>query len=202
LLAIGREIFAHDKGDPRVRAFWEAGFANIAAWFVEQERKRRERGVSSVAAEAQGSREIDGFTLTGKADRIEKNKDGSLCIVDYKTGGMPTNKEVESGIEPQLQLLALIAASGGFRDIEATKSSACEYWELKGGASGCKTHAFDKKLPDLIASAEEGLRKLIADFADPIRSYEVVPRPRLQPRYNDYAHLSRLMEWARTGEDS
>ncbi|MFA4994274.1 MAG: PD-(D/E)XK nuclease family protein [Bdellovibrionales bacterium] len=202
LLTIGRKIFSEDKGNPRVRAFWEAGFANIAAWFLEQERERRQNGILSVTAEIEGRLQIDDFTLTGRADRIEIMKNGSVRIIDYKTGVVPEKKEVRLGIEPQLQLLALIAASGGFKDLPPRTSSACEYWGLKGGEQGCKTRIFDKELPDLTARAEKGLKNLIKIFADPKTPYDAAPRQRLQPRHNDYAHLSRLQEWGRTGDDS
>ncbi|MFA5040449.1 MAG: PD-(D/E)XK nuclease family protein, partial [Bdellovibrionales bacterium] len=202
LLAIGREIFADDKGDPRVRAFWEAGFANIAAWFIKQERELRDADVSSVVAEAEGSCKVGDFTLTGKADRIERLKSGGLRIVDYKTGAVPKKEDVTSGIEPQLQLLALIAASRGFKDVAETKTASGEYWELKSSASNRKAFVSEEALPDLISRAEEGLKKLIEAYADPATPYEAVPKRRLQPRHNDYAHLSRLLEWGKAGEET
>ncbi|MDR3424606.1 MAG: double-strand break repair protein AddB [Alphaproteobacteria bacterium] len=201
LLSIGREIFAQDKSNPRIRAFWGARFADIAAWFVDQDRKRRESGVKMLAPEAKGAIEIDGLTLTGRADRIDALEDGgSLVIIDYKTGAVPSKNEVLSGVEPQLQLLALIAAAGGFEGLAPAETCAGEYWALKGGSSGCKITVFDEELPELIAKAEAGLKMLIETFADPETAYEAAPKPRLQPKYNDYAHLSRLAEWGRTGE--
>jgi ATP-dependent helicase/nuclease subunit B len=202
LLNIGRDIFAHDGGNPRVRAFWWARFADIAAWFVTQERARRETGMQPIVAEPKGSIIIDGLTLKGRADRIDRLPDGSLSILDYKTGATPSKAEVESGIEPQLQLLALIAASGGF-SFGAASAGSLEYWSLKGGSSGCKITAFaDDKIAALVTQAEDGLKNLIAVFANPDTPYEAAPKPRLQPRYNDYAHLSRLAEWGRTAEDA
>jgi ATP-dependent helicase/nuclease subunit B len=202
LLAIGREVFSNDNGDPRVRAFWEAGFASIAAWFVDRDRKRRENGVHGIAAEAKGKHNIDGLTLTGRADRIENLEDGGLLIIDYKTGAVPKKEDVRAGIEPQLQLLAWIAASGGFEGIDASMPVACEYWALKGGASGCKAYEFANELPDLISRAEAGLKKLIDAFSDPSTPYEATPKPRLQSRHDDYAHLSRMAEWGKNGEDT
>ena len=49
--------------------------------------------------------------------------------------------------------------------------------------------------------ARVGLEQLIAKFADPATPYQAVPKPDLQPRYDDYAHLARLQEWGRTEED-
>ena len=202
LVAMGREIFAQEKYPARVRAFWGARFGEIAAWFVAKERARRENGVRVLASEAKGSRVIDGLTLTGRADRIDTLEDGGLVIVDYKTGGVPTKKEVLAGIEPQLQLLAWIAEAGGFAGIAAAEVCAGEYWGLKGGESGGKVDSYDKDLAELIALAEAGLKKLMAAFADPTVAYEATPKPRVSPRYNDYAHLSRLAEWGRTEEEA
>jgi ATP-dependent helicase/nuclease subunit B len=201
LLEIGRGIFARDNSDPRVNAFWWANFTVIARWFIAEMRERHAQGVTFVEAEAKGRMLLDGLTLTGKADRIDRLPDSSLSIVDYKTGGVPTGPQVESGIEPQLQLLALIASKGGFKDIGAAPSAALEYWALKGGRTGCKISSFNKDIPKLIAEAEDGLKRLIAAFADPATPYEAVPKPSLQPRFDDYAHLARLQEWGRTAED-
>ena len=43
------------------------------------------------------------FTLTARADRIDRLADGSLAIIDYKTGAPPTIDEVLS-LSPQLPL--------------------------------------------------------------------------------------------------
>jgi ATP-dependent helicase/nuclease subunit B len=202
LLEIGREIFAKEQSDPWVQAFWWANFTGIARWFVEHERERRATGTRFLYAEAKGSLTIGDFTLHGRADRIDRLADGSLSIVDYKTGSVPTKNEVKSGIEPQLPLLALIAQAGGFVDIAAAPGGALEYWVLKGGRGGSRADAITADIPALTAHAEKGLKQLIAAFADSATPYEAVPKPRLQPRHNDYAHLSRLAEWGRTAEDS
>ena len=62
-----------------------------------------------------GEAEFDGVTLHGKADRIDRLADGSLAIVDYKTGKAPAQKAVEAGFALQLGLLGLIARGWGFR---------------------------------------------------------------------------------------
>jgi ATP-dependent helicase/nuclease subunit B len=199
LIEIGQNIFAKDNSNPHIRAFWGARFNALATWFVEQERARRALGIKFLIAEAKGNINIDGLTLIGRVDRIDNLADGILAIVDYKTGGVPTKKEVGSGIEPQLQLLALIALRGGFDGI-APDNIICEYWALKGVDN--KKIIFDETLPDLVARAETGLKNLIAAFADPTTPYEAVPIPRLQPRHNDYAHLARLAEWGRVGGET
>lgn len=207
LSLLGREVFSGDKGDPRVRAFWETAFKNIAVWFAREELSRRSDGIGSVKAEIQGTCKLGDFTLTGRADRIELLGGGGLRIIDYKTGSVPSQTDVVSGIEPQLQLLALIARNGGFDNLPPTTPHACEYWKLKGGTTGCAATIFEeenkdknKDLPVLISRAEAGLKRLIAAFSDPSTPYEPTPRARVQPRFDDYAHLARQAEWGKTGE--
>jgi ATP-dependent helicase/nuclease subunit B len=201
LLEIGRTLFANDHGNPRVKAFWWARFIDIADWFCNEERMRRLATKHFIKSEPKGKITVEGLTLTGRADRIDRAADGSLSIIDYKTGATPSKAEVLSGLEPQLQLLALIMASGGFTDIQAAVVHSLEYWILKGGSSGCDIRSFSKEIPELTQEAEAGLKKLIDAFKDPETPYEAVPKPRLQPRHNDYVHLSRLAEWGRTVEN-
>ncbi len=201
LLKIGEGIFAHDKGNPRIRAFWWARFVDIAQWFVNHERARRTNGTRLLAAEPKGAITLHGLTLKGRADRIDRLADGSLSITDYKTGSVPKEADVKSGIEPQLPLLAMMANASGFDKITGV-SGALEYWILKGGRSGCDVDVYDTEIADLIAQAEMGLKELIEKFANAATPYEAAPKPRYQPRYNDYAHLSRLAEWGRTVDDT
>ena len=57
------------------------------------------------------------FTLTTRADRIEQLRDGCYAILDYKTGSTPTEKQVRTGLSPQLTLEGAILRQGGFKDV-------------------------------------------------------------------------------------
>ena len=59
------------------------------------------------------------FMLSARADRIERRRDGSFAILDYKTGQPPTGKQVRMGLSPQLTLEAAILREGGFESIAA-----------------------------------------------------------------------------------
>jgi len=48
----------------------------------------------------------------------------------------------------------------------------------------------------LSADAMDGLRNLVAAFDNPSTPYVAIPRPEWAPRYNDYAHLARILEWS------
>jgi ATP-dependent helicase/nuclease subunit B len=58
-----------------------------------------------------------------------------------------------------------------------------------------------ESIDTLAEAACKGLERLIEKFADPATPYQAVPKPDYRPRYDDYAHLARLAEWGRTGEE-
>ncbi len=197
LLQEGRKAFEAYEDRPQVKAFWWPRFERIAAWFVEEEEKRRSQGIHPLDAEAEGKVTIGTFCLTGRADRIDLLKDGSVEIIDYKTGRVPKPKFVKEGIEPQLPLLGLIAAEGGFKNLEKRETSKLSYWALGGAREVAQKTSFTEDVAVQIEKAREGLESLIRTYGDPKTPYRAVPRPALAPDYDDYEHLSRLKEWSR-----
>src|SRR5215475_1458039 len=94
-------------------------------------------GVTSLAAETPGQIPIGlgerTLTLRTRADRIEQRPDGSYAILDYKTGQVPTEKQVRAGISPQLTLEAAILSQGGFANLSPGPIAELVYVSLKGG---------------------------------------------------------------------
>ncbi len=94
---------------PEARAFWWPRFQRIARWFAGWETRRR-GSVAALDAEIGGKIDIPlgerVFTLRARADRIERLADGRYAILDYKTGPVPTEKQVRIGLSPQLTLEA------------------------------------------------------------------------------------------------
>ena len=88
----------------------------------------------------------DTFTLSVRADRIECLSNGRYAILDYKTGAPPTDKQVRTGLSPQLTLEAAILRQGGFDDIPAGSSVAeLLYVRLRGGAEAGEEKPIDFK---------------------------------------------------------
>lgn len=204
LLAIGREVFAQALAAPGIWAFWWPRFERIAQWFVAHERGRRD-GVKRTFCEVGGALEIDApggpFRLTAKADRIDVLADGTLALIDYKTGAPPSRKEVAAGYAPQLPLEAVIARHGGFRDIPAAEVAQMLFWRLRGGDPGGEEQSAGDDSRQLAAEAMAGLAELIRTFDDENTAYEARPHPERAPKYSDYLHLARVKEWASGGED-
>ena len=117
LLALGEKHFATLADFPEARAFWWPRFVRIAQWFAQWDSARRD-GITALHAEIRGELKFPvgkrEFTLSAIADRIEQRKDGSYAILDYKTGAARTEKQVRTGLAPQLTLEAAILRGGGF----------------------------------------------------------------------------------------
>ena len=206
LLAIGREAFGAALERPGIRAFWWPRFERIAQWFVTHEAGRR-ASLVAIAAERTGRLVLEGpagpFTLTARADRIDRLRGGGLAIADYKTGTLPRGEDVTLGYAPQLALEAAIAEAGGFEGVPAAAVAELALWHLSGRdpAGKVKPLAADAVLMRrLIEEAFEGMRRLIARFDDPATAYLSEPRPEKAPRYSDYRHLARIKEWSAAGE--
>lgn len=184
---------------PVTYRYWYGRFKKIAIWFVKQEQEKRKQGLA-IHSEQWGEIEItDGFMLGAKADRIEINS-GIPTIIDYKTGTLPTNTDIDLGYSPQMILEGLIAYRGGFKDlgIKADIVPALDYWKMSGGIKPVIeiNLGMGKKTVDiLIQEAYEGLKALVEAFNDPRTPYLSIPDPDKAPKYSDYEHLARVKEW-------
>ena len=201
LLRIGAEEFGRSLERASVREFWWPRFERVASWLVAFERERR-GGIAQSFSEIEGTLLLPAkagpFTLSGKADRIDRFTDGSLAILDYKTGVLPSPGEIKAGYAPQLPLEAAIAEGGGFPGVAAASVASLLYWRLSGGypAGEEKPAARDAAAVAALASqALSGLKRLIARFDDPRTPYRSHPQPERAPRYSDYTHLARVKEW-------
>ena len=140
-MALGEAQFAPLlESPPRpCRLLVAHGSSGSPPWFVAFEQSRRPE-VAEVQSEVEGSLEIAApggpFLVQARADRVDLMKDGSLVLIDYKTGAPPTAREVAAGYAPQLPIEAVIASHGGFKDIPAKNVSRLLYWRLKGGEAG------------------------------------------------------------------
>jgi ATP-dependent helicase/nuclease subunit B len=177
---------------------------NSARFVAEFERKRRVPGLA-IHVEQEGELPLPdrGFTLTARADRIERLK-GSAAVLDFKTGRAPTLKEIEAGFAPQLTLTAAILKAGGFREVGAATPSALTYVRLTGRRLPGDEHvraAGDEA--DLLAEAAlEGLLRRIARFAEANTPYVSWAAPQFMGEFGgDYDHLARVGEWAVLGAD-
>ena len=197
LLRIGREQFGPILSRPGAWAFWWPRFERMAHWLVGLERVRRSSIIESLS-ECEGSWTLTArggpFTITGRADRIDRLAGGGLLLIDYKTGGVPQPKQVQAGYAPQLPLEGAILRGGGFKGVSGSPT-ALEFWRLSGGEPAGERFPIDADDPGaLIDRVLARVEALIDGFDDPATPYLAVPAPRWAPRFSDYRHLERLAE--------
>ena len=194
---------------PALTAWWAPRLGRIADWIAEHETGRRSVDPPvEIGSERTGQWTIPTprpFVLRGRADRIERRSDGTLTILDYKTGQPPSQAEVEAGFAPQLPLEAAMAAHGGFGTEWRGQAVELTYWHLTGGHEPGAERRIHKRDPDALAAAivtaEEKLKALIIGFDALTRAYLAQPQPGRTPRFPEYAQLARVAEWS-AGEDA
>ena len=175
-------------------------------FYLGFEARRRDK-IKVIKTECEGKLDIplaDGsiFTLTARADRIELNTDGTVTLVDYKTGTPPGSNEIFVGFAPQLTLEAAMCLRGAFDFGRKANTIDALYLKL-GGAEGGAEKSIDFGKANFKDVAEDHYRGLIAlldQFRDPATAYPPRPFPKFAKRYNAYDHLARVKEWSLSGE--
>jgi ATP-dependent helicase/nuclease subunit B len=203
LIEIGKKHFRPMEDFPEAKAFWWPRFLRIAAWFADWEKARRgivETMLPEIKGETEIARQDIPFKLTTRADRIERLKDGSYRIIDYKTGRLPGNNEVIVGFSPQLTLEAAILRRGGFEGIAKDASIAdLVYVRLNGARPVGENRTIDIKdgtADELADRTFARLTALVGAFDSDTQPYKSMVNPMWKARYGDYDHLERIKEWS------
>ena len=181
---------------PMLRALWAPRLLEAIDWIAEMERANQADGRLPIAAELKGETPLAGVIVEGRVDRIDRLADGTLAIIDYKTGQPPSQKSVAEGFSLQLGLLGLIGRARGFEGVSGDPE-AFEYWSLaryrgKFGRLMC---------PDKDMDEGEFLAHANRNFAEAARKWLTGNEPftaKLNPAYapyGDYDQLMRLEEW-------
>ena len=192
-------LLAESAVHPLMRGLWQPRLLEAIDWIAGEVTKNAADGRLPLRAEAWGEAALAGVALQGMADRIDRRADGSLAIVDYKTGTPPGPKAVGEGYSMQLGLLGLIAERGGFDGIEGVP--ACfEYWSLakKAGKLGfvASPVAGRNAIPpeDFTTLAARNFIAAAEKWLTGEEPFTAKLHPEYAP-YGDYDQLMRLDEW-------
>ncbi|GJE19003.1 double-strand break repair protein AddB [Methylobacterium marchantiae] len=211
LRALAEDEFAEIARDfPELYAEWWPRYERLAAEFLDWEAERRP-ALARVRAEMSGRWVLpmgkETFTLRGRADRIEQRRDGTACIVDYKTGQPPSNKEVFAGFSPQLTLEAAMLKAGAFEGVARMQETPdLLYVHATGGRKPFEPLAVKpprgdpRTLDAIVEEHERRFRGLVARFMAGEAAYVSRPYPKYAKSYGDYDHLARVLEWSLAGE--
>ncbi len=211
LIPYAHEALAASNPHPLLWGLWRPRIMAALARFENWINLAAEDGRTVALTESWGAMTYLGVRVFGQADRIDHLPDGTLAIVDYKTGSAPSKKETAAGYRLQLGVLGLIARHGGFRaNREApaetalrAQASVFEYWSLrkKGEEFG------EISVPMKLSARETGLEPdeflplHEAKLTEAIERYILGTAPFVAkenpdyPGYSDYDQLMRLEEW-------
>lgn len=164
--------------------------AKLIEWFAE----RRARS-ATIFREVRGELMIDDVKLTGVADRIEIGP-GHAALLDFKTGAPPSDKQVASGIAPQLLLEAAMLARGAFKETPRADVTELIYWRFGGADPTPRAVDLDDGPQQAAEKALAALRGLLQRYADPEQPFLSKPRVQFVKPYLEYDHLARRKEWA------
>ncbi len=191
-----------EAAHPLIRALWLPRLIDASHWIARQVSENADEGRMPVLAEQKGAFVLHGVELYGRVDRIDQCADGSIAVIDYKTGQPPSDKQVKNGFALQLGLTGLIAENGGFPGVNG-KALVFEYWSLsKAGQSrsfGWKRSPTTGK-GDNKSDPEKFVAQVQAQFLDACGKWltgNEAFTAKLHPEYawQDYDHLMRLEEW-------
>jgi RecB family exonuclease len=196
LVSISETVLAENVPWPAARVLWKARIDRMSEHFVIAESKRQ-KTAQPIGFESEAKAEIPalGFTLRGKADRIDRDKNGDLLIYDYKTGTPPSKNE-QLYFDKQLLLEAAMAEKGGFRDIDAATVADAIYLGLGNSPKDVSAPLFD--LP--AAQVWEEFEHLFARYVDVEQGFTSRRALRKDGDHSDYDQLARFGEWDVTEE--
>ena len=200
--------FAAERVHPLFRALWQPRLMAALQKFAEMIAAPGQPGRTVLASEYSGEMLFDGVAVKGRVDRIDRMADGTLAIVDYKSGTPPSKPQVLAGYALQLGILGLIAQHGRFeRDgrVVTGTASRFEYWSLgkpdKGDGFGYwKTPMKEGSartgiLPDdYLPHHAAKLSFAISQYIKGTRPFTARENPDYKG-YNEYDQLMRLEEW-------
>ena len=196
-MAIVDELIAGADVGIAQAAFWRQEMRRIAEWFATEDAKLR-LDTGALYAEVRGAIDLplgDGslFKLSARADRIDRKTDGTLRLIDYKTGALPPSTTLPR-FSPQLLLEAVIAERGGFESLSPATVNELVYFHLTGRDPAGECRSLSARLRDHLDGAEAGVKRLLTAWHNKAQAY--YPHvPDNHRRHDRYGHLSRWREW-------
>jgi ATP-dependent helicase/nuclease subunit B len=202
LRARAEVMLADERTHPMMRALWQPRLIEAVEWIASEMARQAGEGRRVLAVEGRGMIRFGGVALSGTFDRVDRLADGSLAIVDYKTGQPPSPKAVRAGYSLQLGLLGLIAEEGGFEGITGA-ASKFEYWSLAKyqGSFGRVATPVDPegkrdriRSDEFVAIAGGNFHEAVTDWLTGDAPFTAKLHPEYAP-YSEYDQLMRLDEW-------
>ncbi|HJD67477.1 MAG TPA: PD-(D/E)XK nuclease family protein [Rickettsia endosymbiont of Bembidion lapponicum] len=126
LLNIGNNILHSTILPTYTKKTWQTKLTLLSKAFILFDMERR-KNCQKIYFEIKGELNLNiagqDIKIIGIADRIEISKSNRITILDYKTGTIPTKKEIELGLSPQLIIESLMILENGFNILSHSHES-------------------------------------------------------------------------------
>jgi ATP-dependent helicase/nuclease subunit B len=200
---IADEVLSAMNHHPLMRALWRPRLMKALEWIEAQIAAEPDR--LPTLFEEDGTWIYRGVEIRGKADRIDRMADGTLAVVDYKTGMPPSGRQVEQGFALQLGTMGLMVESGAFAKVSGAPT-VFEYWSLAKSAKS-ETGFGYVTTPLLVGNKRSGIppeeflpraQEFLDDALDRWILGQEPFTARLNPNLKSFAtydQLMRLDEW-------
>jgi ATP-dependent helicase/nuclease subunit B len=153
LEAISDAVFARELEDNFEHRAWLRRWRTLIPAYIDWQIKRQQTW-SFTDAELAGEVELmPGRMLAGRLDRIDSNSTG-VAVLDYKTGGIPGQDEVDTGEEVQLPSYALLTD---------TLPQRVEYLQVDNRISN-RIHLQGERLAELAAGVKQRLVTVLGEI--------------------------------------
>lgn len=210
LMAIAADAFSGLEAIGERRDIWLKRFGTAAEQFLAFERERHLR-VRQRHAEIKGDMQLhlaEPFKITGQADRVDEMTDGTVEILDFKTGSPPTPAMMKAFEAPQLLMEAVMTKAGAMTGIPAVKTSALTYVKIGLGPEAFVPSAFRASEGMPLMEAADEINRRLQSHIDHFLFRDTPMPARLLPLAGQrfagpYDHLARVAEWTSVdgGED-
>jgi ATP-dependent helicase/nuclease subunit B len=207
LVARAEARLANPAFHPAVRILWQPRLAAALKWVAQETNEMQASGRKILNTECWGALTLCGVEVKGQADRIDRDANGGLVVVDYKSGKAPSTKSVKAGFRIQLGLLGAMAEAGTMNGVNG-QAMGFEYWSLakndknKWGFGSIKSPAKAKngEIVEVVPNALRFAREAVENWIIGDAPFTAKLHP--EYAYSDYDHLMRLNEWYGRQDDT
>ncbi|GAB4163164.1 MAG: PD-(D/E)XK nuclease family protein [Rickettsiaceae bacterium] len=188
LMEVADSVLASSNIPSHSKRAWKIKFTALADEFITFDCSRRQN-LARIFSEIEGTTEINVngrlINIKAIADRIEVDNQNIATILDYKTGSVPTKKDILSGLSPQMLVEAIILSAGGF-DIGTCNIAKLVYVKIGSSSPYISTTELAISAED-IDRHKQGLTRLLEHY---VQTHEFPIEQNLM-KYDDYKHLAR-----------
>ena len=178
-----KEFAVVSKNYPYVEKFWWPRFEKIAESFLQID-KVRKQNISEIIVERDFSWEIrDKISVLSKCDTVECSRDGSVSVVRYTVGSVPSQIDMRCGQAPRGIVESICV--GQHIDVEKINFA---YWKVTPESVEITEI---KDFAAIAREAKEGIEGLLIKYLEEMTPFHVSDN---FTKYEEYELLSRVKE--------